>query len=99
MSKSGYKVTYEQSKYTSVFYVDELDASYEDQLFNELRNVSYGDGKFYLKKYGDRIGRIIFETDDAYYVEEDFAKTHAKKISDAIAKVARQIGTINTLKN
>jgi hypothetical protein len=45
------------------------EARDEDEIRKELRSVSYGDGRFYLETYGDRIGRIVFETDDAYYVD------------------------------
>jgi hypothetical protein len=98
MSKSNYKVSYEKSKYVSVFCVDALHAEYEDEIRQELRSVSYGDGRFYLEKYGNRICRIIFETDDAYYVDDDFSKEHAVEISKVIAKVARRNGVINTLR-
>jgi hypothetical protein len=98
MSKGNYKVIYEKSKYVSVFSVDALDARYEDEIRKELRSVSYGDGRFYLETYGDRIGRVVFETDDAYYVDDDFSKEHAVEISKAIAKVARRYGNVDTLK-
>ena len=98
MSKNNYKVSYEKSKYVSVFTVDALDANYEDEIRKELRSVSYGDGRFYMESYGNKICRIIFETDDAYYVDDDFSKEHAVEISKAIAKVARRCGVINALK-
>lgn len=98
MSKSNYKVSYEKSKYISEFYVDALDARYEDEIRKELRTVCYGDGRFYLETYGERICRIVFETDDAYYVDDDFSKEHAVEISKVIAKVARRYGCIDTLK-
>jgi hypothetical protein len=98
MNKSNYKVSYENSKYVSVFSVDALDANYEDEIRKELRSVSYGDGRFYMEGYGNKICRIIFETDDAYYVDDDFSKKHAVEISKAIAKVARRYGVINILK-
>jgi hypothetical protein len=98
MSKSPYKVTYQTSKYISEFYVDALDASFEDEIRKELRSVCYGDGRFYLKTHGERICGIVFETDDAYYVDDDFGKEHAIEISKAIARVAKRFGTANGLR-
>jgi hypothetical protein len=98
MSKSNYRVRYEKSKYVSLFYVDALDAGYEDEIRKELRSISYGDGMFYLERYGDRVCRIVFETDDAYYVDDEFSKEHAVEISKVLAKVARRCGGINALK-
>jgi hypothetical protein len=51
-----------------------------------------------LERYGERICRIVFETDDAYYVDDEFSKEHAVEISKVLAKVARRCGGINTLK-
>ena len=98
MQKENYVVRYEDNKHKSIFYVERLDAKYEDVLYKELKVLAYGDGHFYLKKYGNSIAQIIFETADEYYVQEDFCIKHAKEISNLLTRVARQFGSVNSLK-
>jgi hypothetical protein len=98
MKNSNYKIAYEKSKYISVFNVEALDANYSDEIIRGLNGICYGDGNFYLRKYGDKICRIEFETNEESYVEEGFAKRHAEEICNALEKLARQYKNIDTLR-
>jgi len=98
MQNENYLVRHEITKYKSIFYVERLNALYENELYKELKTLAYGDGNFYLQKYGSSITKIIFETTDECYVEEDFCKAHAKEIANALTKLSKKCGADNSLK-
>jgi hypothetical protein len=85
------KVTYQQTKHVSIFNVEgDIDANLKDEIFSELHEICHGDSMFYLREYGGKIRKIEFETDDEYYVDEEFASRHAEEISEVLTRFVKE---------
>jgi hypothetical protein len=89
MNRKKYKVSFEESVYINVFYVDALLDFDKSEIFKALKKISYGDGDFYLSSYGQAKCRIEFHTYDPFYGTAEFAEKHAVEISNALSELAK----------